>query len=91
MSEYPMVRRTRLPNSREVFAVIGDVARDPTLQVVGAVGGENFTCGEIVCEMCHSMYLPFFCDIIIPYFCGLVNPFDELFTIYSQLRPGTRS
>ena len=31
VSEYPTVRRAGLPDSRVVFAVIGDVARDPTL------------------------------------------------------------
>jgi hypothetical protein len=37
------------------------VASDPTLEMVAAVGGgENLTCDEIICEMCHMYYLPFF-------------------------------
>jgi hypothetical protein len=89
VSEYPAGGRTGLSDSREVFAVIGVVALNPTLQVIAAVGGENFASGEIVSKMfLHSMYLSFFCDIIIPYFCGFVNPFDELFTFCSHLAPG---
>jgi hypothetical protein len=65
------------------------VACNPTLQVVAAVGGENFASSQTVSKMCHSSYLSFLYTHIIPYFCGLVNPFDELFTICSQFgRPG---
>ena len=91
VGKYPAGGRAGLPNSREVFAVVGVVTLDPTLQVVGAIGGENFASGEIVSKMfLHSMYLSFFCDNIIPHFCGFVNPFDELFTICSHLAPGRR-
>jgi hypothetical protein len=89
VSEDPTIGRAELSDSREVFAVIGDVVSNPTLQVVGTIGGENFASGEIVSKMfLHSMYLSFFCDIIIPYFFGFVNPFDELFTVCSYLVPG---
>jgi hypothetical protein len=41
---------------REPLAVIYRVARNPALQVIAVIGGENLTCCEIKCEMCHSSY-----------------------------------
>jgi hypothetical protein len=74
VSEYPTIRRTGLSNSRKVFAVIGYVACNPTLQMVGTIGGENFASGEIVSKMfLHSMYLSFFGTIIIPQNSRVVN------------------
>ena len=91
VGEYPTIGRAGQPMCLKPLAVIGDVVSDPTLQVVAAVGGENFASGEIVSKMfLHSMYLSFFCDNIIPHFCGFVNPFGELFTICSHLAPGRK-
>jgi hypothetical protein len=50
-----------LSYSREILAVIGDVVGEPTLQVVGTIGGENFASGEIVSDvLLHGVYLPFY-------------------------------
>ena len=66
------------------LAVIGDVACDPTLEMVGAIGGENFPSGEIVSSvLLHSMYLSFFGTIIITHYWSNVNPYFELFTNFS--------
>ena len=60
------------------LAVVCRVACNPTLQVVAAIGGENFTRREIVCEMCHSMYrLSLSYTHIIPHSEWFVNPFFE--------------
>ena len=76
VSEHPTIGRTRQPMFLKPLAVIGDVACNPTLQVVGAIGGENFSRGEIVSSvLLHSMYLSFFGTIIIPYHWLNVNPF----------------
>ena len=54
-----MVCRAGLSLACIPFAVIGGVARDPTLQMVYAIGGENFASGKIISKMCHSVYLSF--------------------------------
>ena len=74
VSEDPTIGRAGLSDSREVLAVIGDVVCNPTLQMVGTIGGENFASGEIVSKMfLHSMYLSFFGTIIIPQNNRVVN------------------
>ncbi len=60
VGEHPTVGRARLPYSRKIFAVIGDVTCKPTLQMVGAVSGEDFSRGKIVGGvLLHGVYLPY--------------------------------
>lgn len=48
-----------MSDRRVMFAVIGDVMGEPTLQVIGAVGGEDFSRSEIVGGvLLHGVYLP---------------------------------
>jgi hypothetical protein len=64
------------------------VARNPTLQVVGAIGGENFASGEIISKMCHSDYLSFgfirfpLYTYIIPQARAFVKGFLKSFLIF---------
>jgi hypothetical protein len=48
---------------------------DPTLQVVAAVGGENFASSQTVSKMCHSSYLSFLYTYIIPQIARVVKSF----------------
>jgi hypothetical protein len=73
MREHPTIGRARQSLCLKPLAVIGDVARNPTLQVVAVVGGENFASGAIVSKMCHSHYPSFFYTHIIPQNYPFVN------------------